>query len=838
MADSDTEGSFDPAALLQMDMEDAGSELSAGLDMAVEPFVDIGADSDTGASDHQTPTKNSDDIQLKSFEDEKQFIALMELANGVSMEEMDARSKFFDMNKTSSRYILSRTYSHCTICDAHVPIIVNKSNYMGHPILKMLVCKSCFDFYGDGNFDRGEDGVDLYCRWCAEGGKLFCCSTCPNVFCKKCIRLNFGQSEVKLINDSESWSCYVCEPKLLWGFRGVYATVSQILNDYKNASSVTLPDEDRTKDLSTCCTYRTDLKQYLKSQNKLMNTYCEGVQVPQIKPKYLPAAPRKSNVKPMHEQSQPQHNDMNGDVSDFFANGHFLEPALPALPPPPPPPRPVAQPNRTIMIRPRIPQLRPVHQLQQRPPTHQLLIRPRNLSNLLQNSVNTARTPPAILMRRSTPTILRTTLQSPRFVPRGGQPRFNAPSPQPRFKNPPFAIRTPNKSTPPPLTPTNRVNTNINNTNTEPNINPTQQWFSNILDQALMSADFYKDEIMKLKLNSMTLLSRGKLNMKSDTQVLNTVKSLNWVMKSMLEQGLDIRRTISRVYPKMDSTSETINMARLHKVKGVPLSMYVTPPPSTPVATPATVSRPRIISTAPRVINSTTVARVNGKNSGDVVDLVSDDEDDNRAIVPRKQGLTITSVHSLNSRGSLPNITRSPLTPTPFNRLSMPATQLSKSPARKRKKKKLGSDDSEDDEDYIPKANPTIMKRRRKSNGGFLNKPNSMSTTPQLLVTNIRSLQDETNDDSSSAPSTTLSYLNQVSEDVMEKVLQLDSGNESSDIEEVDPDTSKDPLDEDARDDWITQNPTAYEKYCVEYNLVKDWYIAVKTIDTSSLVSS
>lgn len=28
-----------------------------------------------------------------------------------------------------------------------------------------------------------------------------------------------------------------------------------------------------------------------------MNTYCEGVQVPQIKPKYLPAAPRKSNVK-------------------------------------------------------------------------------------------------------------------------------------------------------------------------------------------------------------------------------------------------------------------------------------------------------------------------------------------------------------------------------------------------------------------------------------------------------------------------------------------------------------------------------------------------------------
>lgn len=67
----------------------------------------------------------------------------------------------------------------------------------------------------------------------------------------------------------------------------------------------------------------------------------------------------------------------------------------------------------------------------------------------------------------------------------------------------------------------------------------------------------------------------------------------------------------------------------------------------------------------------------------------------------------------------------------------------------------------------------------------------------------------------------------------MEKVLQLDSGNDSSDVEELDTDSPKDPLEDDDRDDWIAQNPTAYEKYCLQYNLVKDWYIAVKTMSPS-----
>lgn len=75
--------------------------------------------------------------------------------------------------------------------------------------------------------------------------------------------------------------------------------------------------------------------------------------------------------------------------------------------------------------------------------------------------------------------------------------------------------------------------------------------------------------------------------------------------------------------------------------------------------------------------------------------------------------------------------------------------------------------------------------------------------------------------------------MNQVSEDVMARVMQLNSDTDSE-VEEVDPEPSRDPLEDEDKDDWITKNPTTYEKYCLQYNLVKDWYIAVKNIDPVS----
>jgi hypothetical protein len=56
-----------------------------------------------------------------------------------------------------------------------------------HPVLKVML-KQCFQFYGDGNFSVGEDGSQEYCRWCGDGGKLFCCSACPTTFCEQCVK--------------------------------------------------------------------------------------------------------------------------------------------------------------------------------------------------------------------------------------------------------------------------------------------------------------------------------------------------------------------------------------------------------------------------------------------------------------------------------------------------------------------------------------------------------------------------------------------------------------------------------------------------------------------------
>ncbi|XP_076606647.1 transcriptional regulator ATRX-like [Chaetodon auriga] len=102
----------------------------------------------------------------------------------------------------------------CTACGRQVNHFQRDSLYR-HPVLKVLICKSCYKYYLSDDISKDGDGMDEQCRWCAEGGNLICCDFCSNAFCKKCILRNLGRKELSGILESK-WYCYVCSPEPLF----------------------------------------------------------------------------------------------------------------------------------------------------------------------------------------------------------------------------------------------------------------------------------------------------------------------------------------------------------------------------------------------------------------------------------------------------------------------------------------------------------------------------------------------------------------------------------------------------------------------------------------------
>ncbi|KAG7246800.1 hypothetical protein CRUP_029367, partial [Coryphaenoides rupestris] len=71
---------------------------------------------------------------------------------------------------------------HCTACGQQVNQF-QRNSVTEHPVLKVLICKSCCKYYRSDDISKDSDGMDEQCRWCAEGGKLICCDFCNNAFC-------------------------------------------------------------------------------------------------------------------------------------------------------------------------------------------------------------------------------------------------------------------------------------------------------------------------------------------------------------------------------------------------------------------------------------------------------------------------------------------------------------------------------------------------------------------------------------------------------------------------------------------------------------------------------
>ncbi|XP_011336286.2 uncharacterized protein LOC105278707 isoform X2 [Ooceraea biroi] len=153
---------------------------------------------------------------------------------------------------------------HCTACNVHIgsaPAQIH--NMFEHPMLHTLLCAKCREFYGNGTFEQGDDATDMFCRWCANGGNLYCCSYCSNTFCYKCIKRNFSSLIRKKIEADEKWKCFVCNPRDLYSARAMcwallqhVQTVTRILKNDKNMSAKEM-EEKMNLDESQCCTRRS-----------------------------------------------------------------------------------------------------------------------------------------------------------------------------------------------------------------------------------------------------------------------------------------------------------------------------------------------------------------------------------------------------------------------------------------------------------------------------------------------------------------------------------------------------------------------------------------------------
>lgn len=125
------------------------------------PAPEKPASSDENVQFPPLPEPTDEDFQDDLNEEEKEYI----------------KTKFADLNTITSQRL------HCTACDRHLGSSSrNLSRVKIHPLLRTLVCQTCHIFYNSGEFEKGDDGSELYCRWCGQGGQVFCCSDCPHVF--------------------------------------------------------------------------------------------------------------------------------------------------------------------------------------------------------------------------------------------------------------------------------------------------------------------------------------------------------------------------------------------------------------------------------------------------------------------------------------------------------------------------------------------------------------------------------------------------------------------------------------------------------------------------------
>uniref|UniRef100_A0A6Q2XEF0 DNA helicase n=1 Tax=Esox lucius TaxID=8010 RepID=A0A6Q2XEF0_ESOLU len=199
-----------------------------------------------------TEWKESDTSGESGADDDESDVPSDDVVVVRRLDKKEEKSKAMKLRVDPSRKKTDTTLQEridCTACGQQVNHFQRHSVFQ-HPMLHVLLCKSCYKYYTSDDINKDEDGMDEQCRWCAEGGNLICCDYCHNAFCKKCILRNLGRKELSMITDENNkWYCYICNPQPLTDLTTYCSNVMAKLEDlWRTGRKTEKEEKERRKD--------------------------------------------------------------------------------------------------------------------------------------------------------------------------------------------------------------------------------------------------------------------------------------------------------------------------------------------------------------------------------------------------------------------------------------------------------------------------------------------------------------------------------------------------------------------------------------------------------------
>ncbi|XP_071056713.1 transcriptional regulator ATRX [Onthophagus taurus] len=283
-----------------------------------ETPLDVGADSDEDDTASTGSSIDDDDDAKVQHLLELEFKHPSQVPENLTEFEIEAKKNVFTAGELSVEF----HRLHCTACNVHLGSApINFFNRYIHPLLKVIVCKSCYNFYCSGEFDKDEDGSEMYCRWCGQGGKVMCCAQCAYVFCQKCVRQNLGKKTLEMIKDSDDWLCFGCNPSQLLNLKIICSSLYDFMQEEIRLAKA-LSNVERLKvDHSMCCGRTRSSSKRKRDEDETYNPYLEENKLSK-RSKSMPKAPEKvvcapdlSNIISDNKKDPPKVNKENKSQS-------------------------------------------------------------------------------------------------------------------------------------------------------------------------------------------------------------------------------------------------------------------------------------------------------------------------------------------------------------------------------------------------------------------------------------------------------------------------------------------------------------------------------------------